>query len=188
MNPRVARTRLLARGVCRLQGFLEAADCSALIALAEQRGFEQARLWHRGRRNRETFLATAEVRGLVTDLLREWQPAVREIASREASSLRVEAEPVGVGSVIEFYKYGNGESISVHMDTAAELGNGLFSQRTLVIYLNDDFDGGATAFPDFELQCSPFAGDALLFEHGVSHEATEVTRGIKYVLRASVLL
>jgi hypothetical protein len=54
-----------------------------------------------------------------------------------------------------------------------------------MIYLNDDFEGGETTFPEFLIR--PEQGMALIFNHDVYHSGREVTRGTKYVLRTDVM-
>jgi hypothetical protein len=56
-----------------------------------------------------------------------------------------------------------------------------------VFYLNDDFEGGDTDFPELEQRITPRRGRALLFQHRILHEATRVHRGEKLVLRTDVL-
>jgi hypothetical protein len=58
---------------------------------------------------------------------------------------------------------------------------------TLVFYLNDGFEGGETDFPELDRRIAPRAGRALLFQHRILHEATEVRSGEKLVLRTDVL-
>jgi predicted 2-oxoglutarate/Fe(II)-dependent dioxygenase YbiX len=57
----------------------------------------------------------------------------------------------------------------------------------LLLYLDDDFDGGQTDFPEQHLTVAPRAGDALWFQHAVLHEGKPITRGTKHVLRTDVL-
>ena len=54
-----------------------------------------------------------------------------------------------------------------------------------MIYLNDGYEGGATRFDS--LSVDGRAGRALVFAHGLIHEGSEVTRGMKYVLRSDVM-
>ena len=68
-----------------------------------------------------------------------------------------------------------------------ELAGGVRSMLTLVFYLNDGFEGGATDFPELRRTIEPRRGRALVFQHRVLHEATVVTRGEKLVLRTDVL-
>jgi hypothetical protein len=67
--------------------------------------------------------------------------------------------------------------------------NGEQSQLTFLVYLNDGFEGGATAFHAgrASLLVRPERGKALVFYHRQLHEGTPVARGRKYVLRADVM-
>lgn len=94
---------------------------------------------------------------------------------------------VGANPRLRVYRYGPGERHGAHWDTVVELDGGVRSLITLVFYLNDDFDGGATEFPELRKTIQPRRGRALLFQHRVLHEATVVTRGEKLVLRTDVL-
>jgi predicted 2-oxoglutarate/Fe(II)-dependent dioxygenase YbiX len=61
------------------------------------------------------------------------------------------------------------------------------SLLTLLVYLDDDFDGGETDFPEEKQTIRPRAGDALWFQHALLHAGNAVTRGTKHVLRSDVL-
>ena len=58
---------------------------------------------------------------------------------------------------------------------------------TLAFYLNDDFEGGETDFPELGKRIAPRRGRALLFQHRILHEAMAVRAGAKLVLRTDVL-
>lgn len=65
------------------------------------------------------------------------------------------------------------------------------SWMTLMVYLNDGFEGGRTRF-DFAdepepISVSPVAGCALAFMHDRLHEGEAVKSGAKYVLRTDVM-
>lgn len=94
---------------------------------------------------------------------------------------------VGANPRLRVYRYGPGERHGAHWDTVVELDDGVRSLLTLVFYLNDGFEGGATEFPELKRTIEPRRGRALLFQHRVLHEATAVTRGEKLVLRTDVL-
>lgn len=93
----------------------------------------------------------------------------------------------GANPRLRLYRYGPGERHGTHWDTVVELAGGVKSLLTLVFYLNDDFEGGATDFPELERRIEPRAGSALLFQHRILHEAMEVRAGEKLVLRTDVL-
>jgi prolyl 4-hydroxylase len=88
---------------------------------------------------------------------------------------------------IRVYRYGPGEKHGAHWDTVVHLDGGIQSLVTLVFYLNDDFEGGETEFPELNQRISPRKGSALLFQHRILHTATEVVKGAKFVLRTDIL-
>jgi len=61
------------------------------------------------------------------------------------------------------------------------------SRLTLVFHLNEEFEGGATDFPELGERVVPATGRALIFQHRVLHSAMPVTRGTKFVLRTDIL-
>ena len=93
----------------------------------------------------------------------------------------------GANPRLRLYRYRPGERHGAHWDTVVELADGVQSMLTLVFYLNDDFAGGATEFPELRRTIEPRRGRALMFQHRVLHEATAVTGGEKLVLRTDFL-
>jgi len=64
----------------------------------------------------------------------------------------------------------------------------------LHVYLDDDFDGGATSFRDDGgftvdgvLRITPVKGMVLVFHHPIWHRGDPVTAGRNYVLRTDVM-
>ncbi|NND43679.1 MAG: hypothetical protein HKN58_00035 [Xanthomonadales bacterium] len=55
---------------------------------------------------------------------------------------------------------------------------------SLLIYLNDDFDGGTLEFTKFNYIFRPRVGDLVFFpsDHRYLHEAMPVTRGLRWVI------
>ena len=87
---------------------------------------------------------------------------------------------------LRVYRYGPAEKHTAHWDTEVALPEGAVTRVTLVVYLNDDFEGGETDFPELDVRVAPARGMALVFQHRVLHQACEVTRGAKFVLRTDV--
>ena len=56
-----------------------------------------------------------------------------------------------------------------------------------MVYLNDDFEGGETEFPEQGEIIVPEVGTALLFQHMLLHAGKRVRSGVKMVLRSDVL-
>jgi prolyl 4-hydroxylase len=92
----------------------------------------------------------------------------------------------GIKERMRCYRYEVGEYFGPHGDQSYPGGPGERSLLTLMVYLNDDFAGGQTAFLDLGQVIAPRRGRALLFQHMVLHEGRTVTAGTKYVLRSDV--
>jgi hypothetical protein len=75
--------------------------------------------------------------------------------------------------------YKPGDFYVPHVDVVPGSNYRYFS---IVCYLNDDFEGGATTFPHFNFSVKPEIGKAILFPSSYLHTAEPVTRGEKYVL------
>ena len=93
----------------------------------------------------------------------------------------------GANPRLRLYRYAPGQKHGVHWDTEVELPGGVRSRMTLVFYLDHDFEGGQTDFPELDERIEPRAGRALIFQHRVLHSAMPVTRGVKHVLRTDIL-
>lgn len=101
---------------------------------------------------------------------------------------------IGCNEMLRFYRYDPGQQFDWHQDFPYERDNGEKSFWTLMIYLNEGFQGGATSFEDsyslesFDpLEITPKRGMALFFDHSVHHKGEPVQQGRKYVLRTDVM-
>lgn len=94
-------------------------------------------------------------------------------------------------SPLWFYtRYGPGAGLGPHYDGQFKCGDQT-SVATLLVYLNDDFEGGETAFLDDDenvlSEVVPVAGMALVLRQDSYHMAAAVTKGVKYLLRTDVM-
>lgn len=55
---------------------------------------------------------------------------------------------------------------------------------TIICYLNDDFEGGATHFPNSDFSVLPERGKAVVFPADYLHQAETVLDGEKYIALA----
>ena len=95
--------------------------------------------------------------------------------------------PVGVNERFRCYRYTPGQRFAPHYDGSFRRHLSERSLLTLMVYLNDGFGGGSTAFHDHDVEVWPRAGAALVFQHQLLHEGCAVTSGTKYVLRSDVM-
>jgi prolyl 4-hydroxylase len=85
-------------------------------------------------------------------------------------------------------KYKPGDYFDWHSD----LTGGFATQRTatMIMYLNDDFEGGRTCFHNPAIQIQPRRGSALVYnylpEQPLLHCGEPVIAGTKYILNAFV--
>lgn len=92
---------------------------------------------------------------------------------------------LGVNERLRIYRYGPGQQFDWHRDGSFERANGERSLVTFMVYLNDGFQGGATAFDSLKVQ--PERGKALFFLHELRHKGEVVESGRKYALRTDVM-
>jgi hypothetical protein len=92
---------------------------------------------------------------------------------------------IGLNELFRFYRYEPGQKFKKHRDQSYIRNSKEASYFTFMIYLNDNFKGGATTFND--LAITPKKGAALIFYHYLEHEGSEVMEGVKYVLRTDIM-
>lgn len=170
-------------GIVCIRNVLSTTECDALIARAEAVGFEPATINTRSgakrdeqtRDNDRVIMDDAE---LASDL---WTRIVSHVPV-----IRAGRQVVGLNERLRFYRYHPGQKFDWHVDGPFRRGNGEMSLFTFMIYLNEGYRGGATAFHN-ATEVVGERGMALLFEHGLMHQGAEVTHGVKYALRSDVM-
>jgi len=108
--------------------------------------------------------------------------------------------PIGLNECFRLCRYKPGGHFKPHHDGGFARGPFEQSIRTFMLYLNDDFKGGATNFynenqlhyhegdPDKVVYSfCPNAGDALIFNSRITHDGGKVLKGRKYIMRSEVM-
>lgn len=108
---------------------------------------------------------------------------IREHVPDELMGMR----SVGANERFRCYKYEVGQRFALHLDGSFVRDERERSLLTFMIYLNEGFEGGETAFPDADEVVIPRTGTALFFQHPIEHEGCPVRRGVKYALRTDVM-
>jgi prolyl 4-hydroxylase len=96
-------------------------------------------------------------------------------------------EPIAANDCIRCYRYQVGDFFKPHQDTHFVRSASERSLLSIVVYLNDDFEGGEVVFPDGARVLRPTPGTAVVFGHRLVHESRPILRGIKYALRSDVI-
>lgn len=95
---------------------------------------------------------------------------------------------VDSGEALTLLRYKTGQEFKLHYDILHQPKNQ--REKTVIIYLNDDFSGGETFFPDYRLTVTPKQGNALIFSNVMPdnsqnklsrHAGLPVTKGSKWV-------
>ena len=135
-----------ADNVATIAGFLSAAECDDYIRLGEATGFEEAPITtSRGMmmmtdvRNNDRVMIDDPARALALyqRLSDDLAPRFQRTWTRVAFNER-----------LRLYRYDIGQQFDWHRDGYFQRPNGERSFFTFMVYLNDDFDGGATSFSD----------------------------------------
>jgi prolyl 4-hydroxylase len=112
-------------------------------------------------------------------------PAIHALNRRLAAASRTAPEQ---GEPLQVLRYRPGGEYKPHFDAIP----GFANQRvlTMIVWLNDDYEGGETCFPTPGLKLRGAAGDALLFRNtgadgrrdpAAGHAGLPVTRGEKLI-------
>lgn len=109
--------------------------------------------------------------------------------------------PYGCNPTVRICRYRTGGHFVPHRDFGYVIQKGEnFSIKTVMIYLSDEFEGGATSFYTDEQSLytpgedkhrthsfRPKTGDALVFNSGIVHDGGVLTGGTKYILRSELM-
>ena len=107
------------------------------------------------------------------------------VAAIEARIARLLGWPLENGEGLQVLRYGPGAEYKPHYDyfdpaepgTASILARGGQRVATLIMYLQEPDQGGATVFPDLRLQVVPRRGSAVFFSYSQAHPCSQSLHG-----------
>ncbi|MFT5220268.1 MAG: hypothetical protein ACI822_002370 [Gammaproteobacteria bacterium] len=198
-------------GAFQLVNLLSADECGALIKMSEALGYSEdaAVSLPRSVRHNHSFTWVAD--DATNQII--WERCQALMDDRQQCFGRQQA--LGLNARFRFYRYQQGDFFAPHTDGAwpgsRVIDNKLvhnayhdrFSQLSFLIFLSDDFSGGATQFyvkaedpgrgqaTDIVDVRTPLGG-ALAFPHGMHplhclHGSADIISGQKYIIRSDVL-
>lgn len=202
-------------GAYQLLNVLSAEECARLRTLTETLGYlpDAAVSLPRSVRHNDNvvWITDEQTDGII------WQ-RVSALANQDLGIFGHQ-KALGLNARFRFYRYGPGDFFKPHSDGSwpgsrivdgeliANAYPDRYSLMSFLIFLNDDFEGGATRFlvnadnPDRPArQGSPVAvvdirtpaGGVLCFPHGMHplhciHSSEPIERGVKYIIRTDML-
>ncbi len=165
-----------------IEDFFTGTECDGYILWSEQKGYEDAKVQMDGK---QVELKSVRNNSRITFTDFELADKVWNKFKPFAVEKFANSEVFGLNEMFRFYKYEPGQRFKKHIDGSYIRNEEEASYFTLMIYLNDNFEGGETTFQYNTIK--PKKGMALVFYHGMKHSGEELKTGIKYVLRTDVM-
>ncbi|MCK8495289.1 2OG-Fe(II) oxygenase [Spirosoma sp. RP8] len=133
--------------------FFSADECAYIINYAEDKKlFTRSQLQYEDNQVRDSDTRTS-----YSAFLRDLQhPVFQAIYNRVATLLKVNLNQI---EPLQCVRYGEGQQFKPHFDSMS-VNHRL---HTILVYLNDDFVGGETFFPELNMNVHPKQGSALYF-------------------------
>ena len=167
--------------VRRIERLFTAAECDYLRALAEPDYEASVVNDARGQPMRDPIRTSdgATLHWMIED------PAVHALNRRLAAASGTRFDQ---GEATLILRYRGGQEYKPHFDFVRSEDNQRF--MTVLVYLNHDYKGGETVFPEINLKVKGRKGDALIFTSALpdrtvdplsKHAGMPVTQGIKYL-------
>lgn len=202
-------------GAFQLLNVLTKDECERLIAVSESMGYlaDAAVSLPREVRHNDslTWVVDQQTDGIIWDRIKHLMVDDQGIFEGK--------QALGLNARFRFYRYREGDYFKPHSDGSwpgsrvindqlvADAYGDRYSQLTFLIFLTDDFEGGATRFfvnaddtsqparrddKVKEVDVRTPAGSVLCFPHGMHplhciHSSGPIYKGVKYIIRTDVL-
>lgn len=153
--------------VKEIKGVLTASECKDLIKFAEAKGMFQSQVWgdekdkenkldETSRKSRQAWIGDAEHR--VAAKMATVSERLTGISKDHQEQLQVAVyDPKGM--FVDHF-----DACVGNVENCAKMNRGAGQRRaTLLVYLNDDFEGGETEFPEIGAKIKPEIGKGILF-------------------------
>ena len=159
-------------------GLLSSEECDEIIALAQARLARSETV--------QTATGSSEVNEARTSQGMFFDRGEHAVCARlEARIAALTNWPVDNGEGLQVLRYGPGAEYKPHYDyfdpeqagTPTILKRGGQRVASLVCYLNTPAQGGATVFPDVQLDVAPVRGNAVFFSYDRAHPVTKTLHG-----------
>lgn len=176
--------------VLKISDVFSADECSAVIQIAEKAGFVRASFFT----DKDGVEHYSEIRKSERCIL-DSKPFAAEVFRRLLPHLPAEVngcKVVGVNERLRILKYGPGDEFKLHSDGSYTSPiDGSYSVLTILLYLNEGYEGGFTTFLDTNsayIELVPHVGMVTLQEQPLLHLVPPLKKGVKYVLRTEVMV
>lgn len=168
--------------VFTIQNLWSAPKCQQFIQKSEAEGFEKALVnTINGPMEMTDFRNNDRLFWEDEDLAEQIWEAIEEFVPCDLG----EYQAIGLNELFRFYRYDVRQQFDWHYDAPYQRNQNERSFYTFMIYLNDDFEGGETAFDTIKI--TPKTGDGLFFFQELEHAGLPILKGRKYILRSDIM-
>jgi hypothetical protein len=193
LSPERSTLEVAGQSVLSVRGLLSSHECDAVVQEAAKDGRMEAVNWEYVATYRRCTRSVTSSPTLATTILERLRPL---LMMEDLDGV----QPYGIGTdghwvlahvnpCMRVSCYEAGSGFLKHRDNGFVFSDELRSIFTVVIYLNDGFSGGQTAFysDNERVAVAPVKGSATVFTHDCMHEGATVESGIKWVLRTDIM-
>ncbi len=171
------------------EGVLTAKECEAIIEIAEEKGFVPAAIYTDQEGNdhfsdiRTSHRCIVDSEAFADQL---WERVKHMVPPRWKG-----ATCVGLNGRIRILRYDPGEEFKPHRDGTYAAPSGALSKLTLLLYLNEGYQGGRTEFVDSSesawVAIPPHVGAVAIQDQDLIHRVPPLQTGRKYAIRTDVM-
>ena len=171
-----------------LENFLTPEECKAFIERSEAIGYEESKIRVRFgadvtevmnkdvRDNERVIFDDIELAASLFERVKQYLP-------QELDETK-EWELLGLNERFRFYRYKDGQQFKQHKDGAFVRNENEISKVTMILYLNEDFEGGEFEyiFNDETIKIKPIKNTTLIMNKEIHHRVLNVTNGERFSL------
>ena len=166
-------------------------ECDKMIEASEKNKYTQAGLYTDGYGNEHFFLDKRKSERSIIDNQDFSKFLYRKIFKylpKKYNNIKIHS----INNRFRFLKYNIGDYFIRHRDTNYQSPDGSISLITILIYLNENYEGAYTTFfsdpDDFSgYILKPKIGMVCLMDQSIGHEVNSLINGTKYVVRTEIM-
>lgn len=174
-----------------IQQVLTPSECAAIIQIAEAKGFVPASIYTDAT-GQEHFSDTRKSSRCIIDsrpfVDRLWE-RIRHVVPPTWG--HTHATCVGLNERLRILRYDPGDEFKPHSDGSYVAPSGAISKITILLYLNEGYEGGYTHFlhesNEAWIPIQPYVGSAVMQDQTLVHFVPPLVSGRKYVVRTEVM-
>lgn len=160
---------------------LSADECSEIIKQAETNGWGPSNI-------NKLYAGNNRLNSKISANLGELFERIADYVPKKMNDLNISgiSQQFGESSLL-CYKYNVNDYFALHTDGVIVREDGAESVFSMVIYLNDDFEGGQTVFPEKSIEIQPETGKIIIFNSDEPHLSEMIKTGCKYIIETAIM-